>query len=882
MAREREGSVRAEGRTTHDPRPVRPIRSAGARLSALLLASGAVLAAAALAGAAVTGAAWAEAGIPPSDDLLPPRPPSFRDYGPKFMQPEAGKARSAVDRRMMSAKDPNARMLMEAKELVYDYNREVVTAVGAVDIYYDGRALQADRVAYDQKANWVRATGRVKLTERNGDVIHAESLDITDDFRDGFIQPLRVETTNRTHLAAAKGRRENGQLSVFDRGVYTACELCRDNPDKPPLWQIKAKRIIWREDEKTIYYEDATFELFGQPIAWLPFFSSPDPTVKRKSGVLAPSLARAGDVGYLLETPYFWILSPTSDLTLAPVFSTKQGVMLKGEYRQQLMNGAYSIRAAGISQLDTDEFNGKVPRFDHNGRRNQDGGLTIGPGDKQERWAVTSKGEFDINERWKWGWDVNAVSDKWIRSDYNLWGSRLDATSTLYLTGQGDRSFFELRGYQFYGLTRYDQQDRLPWVAPVVDYDYTFEDPVAGGELSFSLNATSVYREEADFARYRTRLQPRGLAPNTLLSRPDNALVGAEGTYSRISLDAQWRRRFIDPIGQVWTPFAFARGDLIYTDPDEDPRMGPFLDARQDALFRGMAGVGLEYRFPFIAESAMGAHQIEPIAQLILRPNETEVGKLPNEDAQSLLFDETTLFAWNKFSGYDRIEGGSRANVGGQYTFTSTSGSTFNVLAGQSFQISGKNSFEALDATRTGIDTGLDEKSSDYVGGANFAPNKFFSFGSHLRLDDEGFKLRSAEFAARATFDRIQANVIYGRYDDQPLQGYDDIREGVLTGARLFVTPDVYVEGGARYNFDYKVFDRTQIGFGINDIEQCLSLGFSYIREVDNSSESIRVSDTDHKFLVRVDFRTLGSGSFTTRNKSQNEEDMFGSTATRF
>jgi LPS-assembly protein len=847
---------------THDPRPVRPIRSAGARLGALLAVS-----------ALLTAAAVAqEAGIPPNDDLLPPRPPSFKDYGPKFMQPGAGKTGGAVDKRAMSAKDPNARMLMEARELVYDYNREVVTAIGAVDIYYDGRALQADRVVYDQKANKVHAVGKVKLTERNGDVVHADSLDVTDDFRQGFVEPLRIETTNRTHLAAARGRRENGQLMVFDRGVYTACELCRDNPDKPPLWQVKAKRIIWREDEKTIYYEDATFELFGQPIAWLPFFSSPDPTVKRKSGVLAPSVSRSGDVGYLLETPYYWILSPTSDLTLTPVFSTKQGVMLKGEYRQQLMNGAYSIRAAGIHQLDTGTFNDKVPRFDSNGKRLQDAGLTVGPGDKKERWTVSTQGEFDINEKWKWGWDINAVSDKWVRSDYNLWGSRLDATSTLYLTGQGDRSFFELRGYQFYGLTRYDQQDRLPWVAPVLDYDYTFENPIAGGELSFSLNATNVYRQDADYARYRT-LRPR----------TDNALIGAEGTYSRISLDAQWRRRFIDPIGQVWTPFAFARGDLIYTDPQEDPRMGPFLDARQDALFRGMAGVGLEYRFPFIAETAMGAHQIEPIAQIILRPNESEIGKLPNEDAQSLLFDESTLFAWNKFSGYDRIEGGSRANVGAQYTFTSLSGATFNVLAGQSFHLAGRNSFDKLDATRTGIDTGLDEDSSDYVGGANFAPSKHFSFGSHIRLDDEGFKLRSAEFAARADFDRIQANVIYGRYDEQPLQGYDDIREGVLTGARLFVTPDVYVEGGARYNFDYKVFDRTQLGFGINDIEQCLSLGFSYIREVDNDTESVRVSDIDHKFLVRVDLRTLGSGSFSSRSKSStNDQDMFGSTVAKF
>lgn len=840
-------------RLTHGARPVRLVRSAGLLTLAALLA-----------GAAPTALVAAEVGVPPVDSILPKRPKPFQGpHAPNPLAPGPGLKGAAAKKN-----DPNAKMLMEAKELVYDYDHEVVTAVGGVDIYYDGRALQADKVIYDQKANRVKALGRVKMTERTGDVVYADSMDVTDNFKDGFVEPLRLETVERTHFAAAKGRRENGNTMVFDRGVYTACEPCRENPDKPPLWQVKAKRIIWRQDEKTIYYENASFEFFGVPIAWVPYFSSPDPTVKRRSGFLAPKINISGDVGVAVEIPYYWVLSPTSDATLSAVPTTKQGVMLKGEYRQQLIDGAYSIRAAGIHQFGTSEFSDKIPAFSaKTGNPYPDAGLTIGPGDKKDRWAVSTKGEFAINEKWTWGWDVNAVSDKWVRSDYDLWGSPYDATSTLYLTGQGDRSWFEARAYQFYGLTRYDQQDRLPWVAPVIDYNYVVDHPVAGGELAFNINATNVYREDNDYARYRMR------------PRENNALVGAAGLYSRISGDVQWRRQFIDPIGQVWTPFAFMRGDLLYTRPDSDANTAAFLRTEQDALFRGMAGVGLEYRFPFVAETSDGAHQIEPIAQIILRPNETKIGRLPNEDAQSLIFDDTVLFAWDKFSGYDRIEGGSRANVGAQYTFTSTSGATFAVLAGQSYQLWGKNSFAAIDATRTGLDTGLDTTRSDYVAGATFAPNQRISFGSHFRFDEDSFHMRSMELAARANFDRIQANVVYGRYDQQPLQGYDALRKGVLAGARVYLKDDIYVEGGARYNFDYKVFDRTQIGFGIDDIMQCLALGFTYIREVDNTSESINVAETDHKFLVRVDLRTLGGASVSTRNRSSMEEGFNSTTA---
>src|SRR4029079_7981639 len=81
-------------------------------------------------------------------------------------------------------------------------------------------------------------------------------------------------------------------------------------------------------------------------------------------------------------------------------------------------------------------------------------------------------------------------------------------------------------------------------------------------------------------------------------------------------------------------------------------------------LIRAMPTVGLEYRYPFIAVHSWGTQTIEPIAQVIARPNETSIGKLPNEDSQSLIFDDSNLFKIDKFSGWDRIEGGGRANVG--------------------------------------------------------------------------------------------------------------------------------------------------------------------------------------------------------------------------
>ena len=135
-----------------------------------------------------------------------------------------------------------------------------------------------------------------------------------------------------------------------------------------------------------------------------------------------------------------------------------------------------------------------------------------------------------------------------------------------------------------------------------------------------------------------------------------------------------------------------------------------------------MAGAGIEYRYPFVSTSSWGTQTITPIAQFIVRPSEIIPRIQPNEDAQSLVFDETNLFAWNKFSGYDRIEGGTRLNYGIQYTANFANGGHANFIAGQSIQVAGQNSYTLYDATNTGLQSGLDKKYSNFVVGETLQP----------------------------------------------------------------------------------------------------------------------------------------------------------------
>ena len=170
-------------------------------------------------------------------------------------------------------------------------------------------------------------------------------------------------------------------------------------------------------------------------------------------------------------------------------------------------------------------------------------------------------------------------------------------------------------------------------------------------------------------------------------------LRGVPGTYSRFSAETKWRRSFTDPIGEVFTPFASLRADAGSMQIQSDPGVSNFINTGDTNLVRAMPTVGLEYRYPFINVKSWGTQTVEPIAQVIARPNEPQVGKWPNEDAQSFVFDDSNLFRVDKFSGWDRVEGGGRANYGVQYTAQFNQGGFVNALFGQSYSLFGANSF---------------------------------------------------------------------------------------------------------------------------------------------------------------------------------------------
>lgn len=730
--------------------------------------------------------------------------------------------------------DADAKMLLESDTLVYNIETGRVTAVGSVYIEYRGYQLFANEVSYDEASNRLAARGGVRLEDPEGNVVIAEDLDLDDSLADGFLTGLRADTIYRTRLAANRAQR-SGAVTVFEDAGYTACYSCRLRPDRPPTWAIKARRVIYDEDADTLRFEEPRFDIFGTTVGPFPSFTIPDPTVRRKSGFLIPTGIYSNLLGIGARAPYFQTLGPYRDVTLAVTPLSRQGVFGDIEYRQRTATGSWMMRGAGIYQLDPGAFDSTSAN-------------------RRFRGGLTTRGEFLINPEWRWGWQGIVTTDRRFLNDYKQRGGNgLTAPSTLFLTGLGTRNHFDARLWAFRILQDdYDStevldppapftdvgerlQGKQAFVHPVIDYEGVYDGPVFGGELSYGLNFTSLSRKETDaFGAVES-------------GTPAARFRGVEGTFTRASAEIGWRRRLYAPLGQVLTPFAGARADLFAID-NRDPN----VDLDDELHGRLMPYAGLTYRWPWLVTANWGTQVIEPVAEIIARPNEGGIGDLFNEDAQSVVFDDTNLFGTTKFSGYDRVEGGVRANVGLRYTLQTYAGGALSLVLGQSYQVAGRNSYEDPDILDSAGNSGLTTSQSDYVAGLYVDTNRGFTMSAKGRFDEEKFNLERAEVAAAALTGPLASRVVYAYLAEQPDIGILDDRQEVQGSASLRVFDRVRVFGLLRYDIVDEEIIRQGAGLAYDDDALSASVAYSEDRGEDDEDP------TDRTIFFRIGLRTIG------------------------
>ena len=499
-------------------------------------------------------------------------------------------------------------ILLQADEIVYDEDKKMVSAVGHVEIADQGRTLIAERVEYDQASDKVTARGHVSLTDARGNVAFADHVVLSDHMRDGVLQGFGALIGKSGRLAALGAERVNGNTVIAHRAVYSPCIICnKPGATRTPLWQVKAERIVYDQNRHNVRFTNATIDIKGVPVVWVPAFSVPDPSVKYATGLLTPEVGNSTKIGYFLRQPVYVAISSSQDLTLAPMVSTTGGEMLEAEYRMRWNNGGMWFQGSGAY--------------------NPAGGLSGSPG-AQTYGHLFGSGRIGLGDISRVGFDIQTTSNNGYMRFYDI--SFLDRlVNDLFVEATPGRSRMALSSYYFQGLRSTDVTSRIPYVLPKLEFSYIPVAKVAGGSLRFDVNGVAIGRDNG---------------------RNDQ----------RLTSEINWKIPTVFGNGQLWTFVLDARGDSYHFDV---PRGA--IATTNSMIERGTAYAALDWRWPFLSQGGGGrSYILQPVAQVIAQPYGGNPTGLRIEDAQDFEFNENNLFAVNQVPGYDLIESGPRANVG--------------------------------------------------------------------------------------------------------------------------------------------------------------------------------------------------------------------------
>ena len=551
------------------------------------------------------------------------------------------------------AQEPDAGpVTILADSLMYDEDAGLITAAGAVEIANGQYTVLAARIAYDLDGDRAHATGQVVLHEPDGDVIFADEMILSGSLRDGFISGIRVLMADRSRMAAARAiRRSDGHRTELVNAVYTACETCGGNAS-PPVWQLKASSVVHDQEFRRVEYRNVRLEFLGIPILYLPFFSHPDPTVPRQSGFLTPTYVANRHLGADVEIPYFLAIAPHMDATLAPRFTSREGVILAGEYRQRTHTGRFRAEAS-LTRPERPAMAAIERDF---------------------RGHARASGRFAIDPTWRWGFDAATSTDDTYLRRYGI-SSETTLVNNAFAEGIDGRSYAAVDAWAFQGLREEDAATENPLVLPLLEYSTVSPPGPQGQTVMLEASVLSLTRS-----------------------------TGANSV--RLSTTGAWRLPYTGPWGDVYALAASLRGDA-YVVSRVPHATDPNAGTESAFVGRALPQVGLQWRLPLTRPGAEMEYVLEPVAAVVVAPHGGNPARIPNEDSRSFEFDDTNLFSFSRLPGLDVWEGGPRIDFGLRLGAFGPQ-SAITALVGQTVRDRPSPLFDE--------DSGLRAEVSDYVG----------------------------------------------------------------------------------------------------------------------------------------------------------------------
>jgi LPS-assembly protein len=595
----------------------------------------------------------------------------------------------------------SAPITFEADEVQYDEQLALTIAKGHVEITQGTQILLADVVTYNQRTDTVTASGHVSLMAEDGQVIFADYMELRDSMSNAFASNVRMLMTDRSRLVATAARRTNASHLDMRKVVYSPCDLCVSDPTAPPAWQLKARQVTDDKQTQELEFRDAVMEIDGWPIFYTPYMAAPDPSVKRASGFLMPSLGDSSTLGFHVDIPYYQTLGPDADLTLAPRFTAAAGTVLATEFRERFSNGElYALSSINYSNVGTAD-NPSVSN--------------------DWRGHINATGVWDIDDTYRTGFSLQRVSDQTYLPRFSFANPLLGTEITRgYLQGFPTDGSLDVNAYLFEPLTPGLGDSTQPIVLPVINRNWEFNPDSIGGTLKVNTNLLDIVRE----AGTQTR---------------------------RLSVGTEWDRTFQDGLGSEYKFQASVRGDAYsvsdlsnLSNPDlpssyfAQNGLPPFKNVPYNFLAeRAFPQLGLTWDYPLVNRLNQWNLTIQPTVATFVGPTAGNRHLIPDEDSLGYQFRDSDLFRADRMQGYDLLDTGQRVDYGLNLGAYNKDGGSYRMLLGQSYR--------AEDNPFVPPGSGMDQRLSDVVGRVVLAPSQYLDLIYRFRLDKSDLSNKSQE-----------------------------------------------------------------------------------------------------------------------------------------
>ncbi|WP_135505000.1 LPS-assembly protein LptD [Roseovarius aestuariivivens] len=683
---------------------------------------------------------------------------------------------------------PSPAMLV-ADDVFLDGSEQLV-ATGNVEALFDGQRLRAAQIVYDRTRERLLIEGPITLEDETGRIlVLADSAELDREMQNGLMRGARIVMDDQIQLAAHELARVNGRYNHLSKTAVTSCRVCETG--RPPLWQIRARRVIHDQQERQLYFDDAQFRVFDTPIFYLPRLRLPDPTLERATGFLVPSLHNSSLLGFGVRVPYFIRIGDHRDLTVTPYLSTKTRT-LELRYRQAFRTGRIEVTGA----FSNDD---------------------VGVQSRRNRAYLFANGAFELPRDFQLRFDIEVVNDDTYLLDYG-YGSKDRLDSEIEIERAQRDEYARAALTAFHSLRPGESNDTLPTF--VVNGEYERRHRLTrglGGEVRLGLLSHGHVRSS-----------------NLISDGPDFDPWADGRDVSRLTLSADWHRGWTLPggiLGRVQLGLAadaFAINQSGVTSQSRSVNLTP--------------QAAVQLRWPLVRATGSGArHVIEPVVQAAWIGGENPT--VPNDESTRIEFDEGNLFNVSRFTAPDRRERGLSAAYGLSWTRYGEAGWQNSLAVGQ--VIRDETQIDPGGGFAFSNSSGLQERYSDLLIAGQVKTDSGLSMTARGLFDD-GFVTTKAE--ARGSWynnvAKIGATYIWLRNDPAENRPGNISEWAFDASYRL----SRHWTGQADWRYDVAADESVRAGLGLTYTNECVDITLSASRRF--TSSTILVPSTDISFTV--------------------------------